>query len=63
MRNEKLKEVKKLLRYADTEERVLKVDGIVKTIATVNKHTGEVLETWNYIDLGEGMRPESETRF
>lgn len=61
MRREKLEEVRKRLKYADTEERVIKVSGIVKTVATVNKHTGEVLEVWNYIDLGKGIPPEEET--
>lgn len=60
MRKDKLEEVRKRLRYADTEERVIKVNGIVKTVATVNKHTGEVLEVWNYIDLGKGIPPEDE---
>ena len=63
MRQKRIDKIRQLVKQCDTEERVIKVSGIVKTVATVNKHTGEVLEMWNYIDLGKGIPPEDETRF
>ncbi len=63
MRQKRIDKIRQLVKQCDTEERVIKVSGIVKTVATVNKHTGEVLEVWNYIDLGPGKKPDDETRF
>jgi hypothetical protein len=63
MRQKRIDKIRQLVKQCDTEERVIKVCGIVKTVATVNKHTGEVLETLNWVDLGAGKKPESETRF